>query len=90
MPTHRRRRWTDRLGWVGLALVPAALLTAFTTHVTTDVASAPLLWVLPLSIYLLTFVLVFRDKPLIPRDVAAVPASHCAGGGADHAVADPA
>ena len=59
----------DRLGWVGLALVPAALLTAFTTHVTTDVASAPLLWVLPLSLYLLTFVLVFRDKPLIPRQL---------------------
>ena len=61
--------WTDRLGWIGLALVPAALLTAFTTHVTTDIASAPLLWVLPLSLYLLTFVLVFRDKPLIPRQV---------------------
>src|SRR5262249_57966483 len=59
----------DRLGWVGLALVPAALLTAFTTHVTTDVASAPLLWVLPLSLYLLTFVLVFRDKPIIPPAV---------------------
>ena len=54
--------WADRLGWIGLALVPAALLTAFTTHVTTDVASAPLLWVLPLSLYLLTFVLVFRDS----------------------------
>src|SRR5262245_62534792 len=39
--------WSDRLGWIGLALVPAALLTAFTTHVTTDIASAPLLWVLP-------------------------------------------
>jgi hypothetical protein len=59
--------WADRLGWIGLALVPAALLTAFTTHITTDIASAPLLWVLPLSLYLLTFVLVFRDRPLIPR-----------------------
>ena len=61
--------WADRLGWIGLALVPSALLTAFTTHVTTDVASAPLLWVLPLSLYLLTFVLVFRERPLIPRPV---------------------
>ncbi len=58
---------SDRLSWVGLALVPSALLTAFTTHVTTDVASAPLLWVLPLSLYLLTFVLVFRERALIPR-----------------------
>jgi hypothetical protein len=59
--------WSDRLGWIGLALVPAALLTAFTTHVTTDIASAPLLWVLPLALYLLTFVLVFRERPLLPR-----------------------
>jgi hypothetical protein len=57
----------DRLGWIGLAFVPSALLTAFTNHVTTDVASAPLLWVLPLSLYLLTFVLVFRERLLIPR-----------------------
>jgi hypothetical protein len=53
-----------RLGWVGLSLVPAALLTAFTNHITMDVASAPLLWVLPLALYLLTFVLVFRDRPI--------------------------
>ncbi len=59
-----------RLGWVGLAFVPSALLTAFTTHITMDVASAPLLWVLPLSLYLLTFVLVFRDRP-----IALVPAA---------------
>ena len=67
-----RRRPADAgpIAWAGsgLALVPSALLTAFTTHVTTDVASAPLLWVLPLALYLLTFVLVFRDKPLIPRE----------------------
>jgi hypothetical protein len=61
--------WGDRIGWVGLALVPAALLTAFSTHVTTDIASAPLLWVLPLSLYLLTFVLVFRERASIPRDI---------------------
>ncbi len=59
-------RWSDRLAWIGLALVPSALLTAFTTHVTTDIASAPLLWVVPLSLYLLTFVLVFRERALIP------------------------
>jgi hypothetical protein len=53
-----------RLGWIGLAFVPSALLTAFTTHITMDVASAPLLWVLPLALYLLTFVLVFRDRPI--------------------------
>jgi hypothetical protein len=61
--------WSARLSWVGLALVPSALLTAFTTHVTTDVASAPLLWVFPLALYLLTFVLVFRDRLLIPMPI---------------------
>ncbi len=50
MPT--RRRGADRIAWCGLALVPAALLTAFTTHIATDIASAPLLWVLPLALYL--------------------------------------
>ena len=58
----------DRLSWIGLAFVPAALVTAFTVHITTDVASAPLLWVIPLALYLLTFVLVFRDRPLISRE----------------------
>jgi hypothetical protein len=59
---------TDRLSWIGLAFVPSALVTAFTVHITTDVASAPLLWVFPLALYLLTFVLVFRERPLISRE----------------------
>jgi hypothetical protein len=67
-----RPQWLDRLGWIGLAAVPAALLTAFTTHVSTDIASAPLIWVLPLALYLLTFVLVFREQPLIPRPILLV------------------
>ncbi len=64
--------WGRRLGWIGLAAVPSALLTAFTTHVTTDVASAPLLWVIPLALYLLTFVLVFRERSLFPRRLLLV------------------
>ena len=64
--------WSARLSWIGLALVPSALLTAFTTHVTTDVASAPLLWVLPLALYLFTFVLVFRERSLIPMPLLLV------------------
>ncbi|MBN8913673.1 MAG: fused MFS/spermidine synthase, partial [Rhizobiales bacterium] len=61
--------WRARAGWVGLAFVPSALLTAFTTHVATDVASAPLIWVIPLALYLATFVVVFRERALIPRPV---------------------
>jgi len=61
--------WQSRASWVGLALVPSALLTAFTTHVATDVASAPLIWVIPLALYLATFVVVFRERALIPRPI---------------------
>lgn len=61
--------WRTRAAWVGLALVPSGLLTAFTTHVATDVASAPLIWVVPLALYLATFVVVFRERALIPRPV---------------------
>jgi SAM-dependent methyltransferase len=58
----------NRLRWIAFAFVPSALVTAFTVQTTTDVASAPLLWVIPLAVYLLTFVLVFRDRPLISRE----------------------
>ncbi len=65
-PEHSTATLRDRLGWCGLALVPAALLTAVTTHIATDIASAPLLWVLPLALYLSTFVLAFQDRLPIP------------------------
>ena len=64
--------WADRAQWVGLALVPAALLTAFTTHIATDVASAPLIWVIPLALYLMTFVIVFRERAWIPMPVLLI------------------
>lgn len=56
-----------RARWVFLAAVPSGLLIAVTAHISTDVAAAPLLWVLPLSLYLLTFVLVFQSRPLLPH-----------------------
>src|SRR6476659_2593859 len=49
----------DRLRWVALAFVPSSLLLGVTTYLTTDVAAVPLLWVVPLALYLLTFVIVF-------------------------------
>jgi len=54
-----------RLLWAALAFVPSGLLVAFTTYVTTDLASAPLLWVIPLALYLLTFIAAFRDTPAV-------------------------
>src|SRR5262244_1426904 len=53
--------------WVALAAVPAGLLVAVTAHISTDVAAVPLLWVLPLALYLLTFVIVFARQPIIPH-----------------------
>ncbi len=59
--------WAARLRWIFLAAVPSGLLIAVTAHISTDVAAAPLLWVLPLSLYLLTWVLVFQSRPLLPH-----------------------
>ena len=53
--------------WVLYALVPSGLLVAFTTHLSTDIAAAPFLWVVPLALFLLTFVLVFRETPLVSK-----------------------
>lgn len=57
--------WTQRLIWIGLAAIPSSLMLGVTTHLTTDVASAPFLWVLPLALYLVTFIIAFQTKPLI-------------------------
>jgi hypothetical protein len=58
--------WRRRARWVLLAAVPSALLVAVTQYLTTDVAAAPLLWTVPLLVYLATFVLVFARR-LRPR-----------------------
>jgi len=50
---------TRRLRWVGLAFVPSSLMLGVTVTITTDVAPIPLLWSLPLSLYLISFILVF-------------------------------
>jgi hypothetical protein len=59
--------WILRARWIFLAAVPSGLLIAVTAHISTDVAAAPLLWALPLSLYLLTWVLVFQSRPLLPH-----------------------
>ena len=48
-----------RLRWALLAAVASALLLSTTTHLTTDIMAMPLLWVVPLALYLLSFVIVF-------------------------------
>lgn len=52
-----------RWSWIGLAAIPAALLLAVTHHITTDIAAVPLLWVIPLTLYLGTFIVAFGPNP---------------------------
>jgi hypothetical protein len=51
-----------------LAAIPSALVIAVTAYISTDLAAAPLLWVLPLALYLLTFVAVFRERPWVAHE----------------------
>ena len=64
--------WPRRLKWIALALVPSSLMLGATQYITTDVAAVPLLWVVPLALYLLTFTIVFARRPIIPHKVTLV------------------
>ncbi|RYY22874.1 MAG: hypothetical protein EOP62_22055 [Sphingomonadales bacterium] len=52
--------------WVALAFVPSGLMLATTTFLTTDIVAVPMLWVLPLGLYLLSFSIAFQDNRTIP------------------------
>lgn len=56
----------QRLRWLAFAAVPSALLMGCTTYLTSNVAPIPLLWVVPLALYLLTFILVYAARPVRP------------------------
>jgi SAM-dependent methyltransferase len=58
-PAPSRRRL---LHWVALAAVPSGLMLSTTTHLTTDIVAVPMLWVLPLALYLLSFVIAFAHR----------------------------
>ncbi len=63
--------------WIGLAACPSILLLTVTTHLTQDVASIPFLWIIPLVIYLLSFILCFESKRFYWRAfylILAIPA----------------
>ena len=59
-----------RFRWLLLALVPSSLTLSVTTFLSTDIAAIPLLWVVPLSLYLATFAVVFARRPLVPHRLA--------------------
>jgi len=57
------RRWR----WIALSFVPSSWMLGVTTTLTTDIAPIPLLWILPLALYLLTFVLAFARRSIAPH-----------------------
>jgi hypothetical protein len=67
-----RVSWTERARWVALAAIPSSLMLGVTNYVTTDVGSAPFLWVAPLALYLLSFIIAFQARPAIHPRVALV------------------
>lgn len=54
--------WGRRLMWVMLAAAPSSLMIGVTQHISTDLAAVPLLWVIPLFLYLMTFTVAFSPR----------------------------
>jgi hypothetical protein len=54
----------DRIRWVLLAFVPSSVMLGVTTYMTTDIAAMPLLWILPLALYISSFIFVFSRLPM--------------------------
>lgn len=54
--------WSQRIHWTLLAFVPSSLVLGVTQYLSTDVASVPLLWIVPLTLYLLTFIIAFSPR----------------------------
>jgi SAM-dependent methyltransferase len=54
--------WRRRFYWIALAAVPSGLMLSTTSHLTTDLMAMPLIWVIPLGIYLLSFTVAFSDN----------------------------
>jgi hypothetical protein len=58
--------------WLALAAVPSGLMLSTTTHLTTDIFAMPLLWVIPLGLYLLSFSIAFADRRGPARAISAL------------------
>jgi len=63
--------WSRRGKWLLMAFIPSSLLLGVTTYITTDIASAPLLWIIPLLLYIGTFVIAFARKVVISEKKAS-------------------
>jgi hypothetical protein len=56
--------WARRLRWILLAAVPSSLMLGVTSYISTDLSPFPLIWVVPLALYLLSFILVYLRWPV--------------------------
>lgn len=57
--------WPRMMSWIFLSFIPCSLMLGVTFFISTDIAATPLFWVLPLALYLLSFVVTFARKPII-------------------------
>ncbi|NCP25013.1 MAG: hypothetical protein GW854_12840 [Erythrobacter sp.] len=64
--------WRRIALWLALAAVPSGLMLSTTTHLTTDIVAMPLLWVIPLGLYLLSFVFAFNERSALGYTLARV------------------
>jgi predicted O-methyltransferase YrrM len=69
-PASAAPTWSTRILWLMLSAAPSSLMLGATTYISDDVASVPFLWVIPLALYLLTFVISFQSEPAISRERA--------------------
>lgn len=60
-------RWSRRLRWVALAAIPSSLMLGVTTYISSELAPVPLIWILPLALYLLTLVVAFAATARLTR-----------------------
>ena len=60
-----------RLRWTALAFAPSSLFLGTTTYISTDIAVVPMLWIIPLTLYLLSFILVFGRQSIVVQEFLA-------------------
>ncbi len=64
-------QWRERALWALLAFAPSSLMLGVTQHITSEIAAVPLLWLVPLLLYVVTFVNAFATRPPIKLEWAA-------------------
>lgn len=70
--------WNTRFLCIATAAIPSSLMLGVTTKITTDIASTPMIWVLPLGLYLLTMIMAFSPRKWISDDLVTVAHPICA------------